>query len=320
MARRQGSCRVLRHPNPKPSLWIGQKSSPPSSSRSSSKNWPPLHKSTPSYHTFLWKSDRVPTGLCDESNLTLKDFKRLFSDVFFFFLSFSGTTWWRNLLDQVIYTTIFKKNDSVFIFQAKMISFMCFQFHVCSLVKGVWQPRRMPTLSARKSRPVCWSLRRRTMLQKSELQVHQPKTAERWFEQKQQYFLATVSPYLNLRVLPSLWMSSTTSSNHSKMSAAQCGSVKYSGGLSGELLPLCCRITQQNWAPHGASTAFWGRAFEWAAWKCCLKSNCCGRLAAGMASSDIQTSLFLCNSYTTTFLGRNRMVAFVFKLHKLFVW
>lgn len=65
--RRDGSWRVHRHKNPKPSLWIGQKSSLPSSSRSSSKNWLLLHKSTPSYHTFLWKSDRVPVGFCDES-------------------------------------------------------------------------------------------------------------------------------------------------------------------------------------------------------------------------------------------------------------
>ena len=85
-ARRGGSCRVRRHLNPKPSLWNGQKSSLPSSSRSSSKNWLPLHKSTPSYHTFLWKSDWVPVGLCDESDLTPKDFKRpSFMMVFYFF-------------------------------------------------------------------------------------------------------------------------------------------------------------------------------------------------------------------------------------------
>lgn len=52
-----GFCRVLLRPNPKPSLWTGQKSLPPSSSPSSSKNWLPSPRSTPSCPTFQWRSD-----------------------------------------------------------------------------------------------------------------------------------------------------------------------------------------------------------------------------------------------------------------------
>lgn len=52
-----GFCRVLLRPNPKPSLWTRQKSLRLSSSPSSSKNWLPSPRSTPSCPTYQWRSD-----------------------------------------------------------------------------------------------------------------------------------------------------------------------------------------------------------------------------------------------------------------------
>ena len=79
---------------------------------------------TGALHLIVHSYGRVIASLTGLS-WTLKDFKRLsFYDGFLvclFFLSFSGT---KPLLDQVIYTTVFKE-ISVFIFQAKIIKSMC---------------------------------------------------------------------------------------------------------------------------------------------------------------------------------------------------
>lgn len=225
-----GGCwRVPRHRNPKPSLWTGQTCLPPSSSRSSSKNWLPLHKNTPSYHTFLWKSSRVLIGLCDESNWTLKDFKTLFLDGFLFFLlllSFSGTTPWRNLLDRVIYTTIFKMT---IYFPSKDNHFhVLFNFIILALY-SVRQPRRRSKLWARKSWPA-WA----NNFHKSELQVHQPKTVGRRFltKQKEKRLFFKQSSALDLNVFY----------NQLQPQYDVCCSVRFYKNTQVAFLECCCLI------------------------------------------------------------------------------
>lgn len=141
-ARPEGFWRVRRRLNPKPSLWIGQKSLLPSSSRSSSKNWLPLHKSTPSYHTFLWKSDCVPVDLCDESNLT-QNLKDSYGFLFFFFI----IRHYENFLKQLKYLKLLQ--SIYFPSKGEPISYP-FLFHFCSSVRQEWRSKLLS-----RTWPVC---------------------------------------------------------------------------------------------------------------------------------------------------------------------
>lgn len=168
---------------------------------------------------------------------------------------------------------------------------MLFNFTILALY-GVGQTRRRSRLGARKSWPAPAN-----NVHKGELQVHQPKTVERW-----QPFLAIISPYLDFRVLPSFWMSSPTSSNHSMMPEAQCGSVKYSGGLSGVLLHHCCSITVYTVAEHKVEPLFgferaslWISMKLWFVWKC--------NLIITVFITETSPNLHLIIMHPTTFWG-----------------
>lgn len=141
-----GFCRVLLRPNPKPSLWTGQKSLPPSSSPSSSKNWLPSPRSTPSCPTFQWRSD---WGL-----------------------------WW--LLHRSVYLDKPQENFQIhkkifyycyrvfiFCFPAKIIDFKAF---FCQSFSFSLDNSKMLPFSH------CSPVQ-----QENRLQVHRPKTAKWWF-------------------------------------------------------------------------------------------------------------------------------------------
>lgn len=134
--RHRGSSRILLRPNPEPSHLIGPKSSPPSSSQSSSKNWQRLHRNTPSYLTFLWKSKKkIPEGISDESDWTLKVWTDTLMVVFYFS---SSTTWWRNLVDSLNYATSL---TNIYFSAAAIITLMCF------LLSGVFFTRVLFSVS-----------------------------------------------------------------------------------------------------------------------------------------------------------------------------
>lgn len=97
---------------------------------------------------------------------------------FSIFSAFSDTTQWRNLWDCVIYTTVFLKNDSVFIFRAKIINFTRFSVSSLEFLKGFWHPTRGPKLYAW---PVCWSLHQPiTLIRASSRSTNQRQSAPIW--------------------------------------------------------------------------------------------------------------------------------------------